>query len=100
MNSVLSERWVNEIFGRRSFQKRLLAWVSYEAHLTNDMQRFLVQSGCEQVIVAGGCTNYIQAPDLLWNKPFKAKIVEYYDEWIENVIHEYTAAGNLKHVPW
>ena len=61
---------------------KLLQIGAQHAHLTNDMKRFL-----------------IQAPDLVWNKPLKATIVEYYDEWIENGIHKYTATGNLKHVP-
>ena len=48
----------------------------------------------------GRCTKYIQAPDLCWNKPFKAACTEKYDEWLGSVgIHEETAAGNLKAPP-
>ena len=52
------------------------------------------------MIVPGGCTKYIQAPDVSWNKPFKASRTEKYDEWLATVgIHEETAAGNLKAPP-
>ena len=50
----------------------------------------------ESVIVHGGCTKYIQAPDVVWNKPFKQKIAEFYDEWLSNGIHEFTESGNMK----
>ena len=36
---------------------------------------------------------------LAWNKPFKAKIQEFYDDWLANGVHKYTAAGNTKPVP-
>ena len=52
------------------------------------------------MIVPGGCTKYIQAPDVSWNKSFKASCTEKYDEWLAKVgIHEETAAGNLKAPP-
>ena len=48
----------------------------------------------------GGCTMYIQAPDVCWNKPFKVACSEKYDEWLGTVgIYEKTAAGNLKATP-
>ena len=36
----------------------------------------------ESVIVPGGCTMYIQTSDVLWNKPFKSRIAEFFDEWL------------------
>ena len=48
------------------------------------------------VFVPGGCTKYIQAPDVSWNKPFKAYCTERYDEWLETIgIHKETDGGNL-----
>ena len=32
------------------------------------------------------------------NKSFKAKIQEFYDDWLANGVHEYTTAGNMKPV--
>ena len=47
----------------------------------------------------GGCTKYIQAQDVSWNKPFKAHVTEQYDDWLGNGIHEYAAGGNMKPHP-
>ena len=51
------------------------------------------------MIVWGGCTKYNKAPDVVWNKPFKGRIEECYDDWLANGKHTYTDAGNLKPVP-
>ena len=54
----------------------------------------------DRVIVPGGCTKYIQAPDVSWNKPFKSSCTEKYDEWLGTIgINEETAAGNLRALP-
>ena len=100
MNEELTLRWCCEILGQFSFCKRLLAaWDSFEAHLTDDVKKELTKSKFESVIVPGGCTKYIQAPDVMWNKPFKGCIQELYDDWLANGKHQYTDAGNLKPVP-
>ena len=67
--------------GQFTFQKRLLAWDSFEAHITDEVKRKLTTSKTESLIVPVVLmTKYIPAPDLVWNKPFKAKIQEFYDE--------------------
>ena len=58
MNSDLTQRWF-------SFQQKLVAWGSYEAQLTDNVKRCLVQARCEQAIVLGGCIKYVQAPDVV-----------------------------------
>ena len=52
------------------------------------------------VIVPGGCTKNVQAPDGSWNKPFKSNCTELYDEWLseEGIMNE-TEVGNLKQPP-
>ena len=47
-------------------------WYSFEAHITDEVERGLTTSKTESLIVPGGCTKYTQALDLVWNKPFKA----------------------------
>ena len=79
MNEELTLRWCDEVLGNFSFRKRLLAWDSYEAHKTDKVKRKLVNTKVESVIVPGGCTKYMQAPNLVWNKLFKARIQEFYD---------------------
>ena len=37
------------------------------------------------VLILVGCTKYIQAPDVNWNKPFKTICTEKYDKWLETV---------------
>lgn len=41
MNEDLTMRWINEIVGRFAFSKRLLAWDSFEAHLTDPVKNLL-----------------------------------------------------------
>ena len=60
----------------------------------------LKSSKIDQVIIPGGCTKFIQAADVVWNKPFKAMCTEKYDQWLEEEgIHNETAEGNLKAPP-
>ena len=50
----------------------------------------------DSVIIPGGCTKYIQASDVCWNKPFKARIAELYDQWLIEGVHQFTEGGNMK----
>ena len=73
------------------------------AHLLPDMMDSLKEavktSNSDLVIVPGGCTKYIQAPDVCWNKPFKEFIGTKYDHWMAEGVHQYTEAGNMKPPP-
>ena len=53
-------------------------------------------SKLDPLIFLGGCTKYTQAPDVVWNKPFKANVTEKYDEWMAGEVHSFTAAGNVR----
>ena len=97
MNEELTMRWINE--GNFSFRKLLLAWDTYECHMTDAVKKQLHDITVELVLVPGGGTKYIQAPDVSWNKPFKAHVTEKYDDWLANGIYEYTAGGNMKPAP-
>ena len=59
----------------------------------------MTKSKVETVIVTGGCTKYIQAADVVRNKPFKGRIEVFYDDWLANGKHEYKGGGNMKPVP-
>ena len=87
MNEELTLRWINEIVGTFAFNKRLLAWDSYEAHMTEDVKFRLKEINTDSVIVPGWCTKHIQAPNVVWNKPIKQKVAELYDEWLSNGVH-------------
>ena len=100
MTKELTNEWVNHILGSFAFGRRQLAWDSYECHMEDSVVQSMRSKKIDVVIVPGGCTRYIQAPDVLWNKPFKAACTEEYDNWMGEVgIHSETAAGNLKAPP-
>ena len=96
MNEALTLNWVRSVLGAFSFNRRLLAWNSYECHMMQSVKEALSRINVDQVIIPGGCTKYVQAPDVSWNKPFKALVAEQYDEWMASGVQEYTEAGNIR----
>ena len=50
----------------------------------------------DSMTILGGCTKYIQAPDVCWNKPFKARMTELYDQWLSEGVHQFTKGVNMK----
>ena len=97
METNLNLAWANSVLGQFSFRRRLLAWDTYECHLHPTVQSSLKAKKIDTPIIPGGCTKYIQAPDVCWNKPFKNICIEHYDSWLETEgIHNETAAGNLR----
>ena len=100
MDTDLTLSWANTVLGQFSFRRRLFAWDTYECHLMPVVQKSLQSKKIDTVLVPSGCTNYIQAPDVNWNKPFKAYCTEKYDECLEaEGIHQETDGGNLKPPP-
>ena len=71
-NTELTKVWVDSVVGAFAFNRRLLAWDSHECHMEDSITESLKSKKIDPVIVPGGCTKYIQAPDICWNKPFKA----------------------------
>ena len=61
--------WYNKILAQFSFCNYLLPYDSLEAHLTDNIRKTLTKSKIETMIVPGGCAKYIQALDVVWNKP-------------------------------
>ena len=100
MNTELTHEWINKVLGTFSFTQRYLVWDSYECHIEDSVKSSLKAKKIDVSIIPGGCTKYIQAPDMSWNKPFKAYATEMYDKWLaEEGIKQFTAAGNLKAPP-
>ena len=65
--------------------------------MEDSVSKSLKQKKIKLLIISGGCTKYVQAPDVSWNKPFKAKVSEKYDEWLfTDGIKNLTDAVNLK----
>ena len=80
MNKDLITIWVKRVLGAFSFKRQLLAWDSYECHMTDSVRKDLKEINVDGVIIPGGCTKYIQASDVCWNKPFKARMTKLYDQ--------------------
>ena len=68
-------------------------------HDGNSQTQELWTSKIDPLIIPGGCTKYIQGPDVVWNKSFKANVTEKYDEWMAGEAHSFTAAGNMRAPP-
>ena len=96
MLEELTTRYIETVLGKFSFARRLLTWDSFEWHIMDSIKKLLKDNKMGSVIIPGGCTKYLQAPDVSWNKPFKALLTELYDAWLSDGIHQYTSADNLK----
>ena len=97
MDNDLTVNLTNTVLGHFSFQRRLLAWETYECHMMPVIEQSRKGKKINIVMIPGGWTKIIQAPDVSWNKPFKAMCTEKYDEWLKaEGIHQETEAGNLK----
>ena len=58
--------------------------------MTDSVSKDLKKMNVDSVVIPGGCTKYIQAPDVCWNKPFKARMTELYDQWLSEGVHQFT----------
>jgi len=98
MNDGLTSDWLQTVPGRTTTPSRMLVWDSYKCHIRDSTKMELGNCYLLTAVIPGGCTKYIQAPDLSWNKPFKAQVTEFYDSWISgDQDKEYTkGGGNLK----
>ena len=76
-NDDIIEEWLKCNFGTICFQKRLLIWDSFRAHLSDATKKVLKQKKIDQALIPGGCTGILQAPDVVWNKPFKVNMLKY-----------------------
>jgi len=96
MNDELTQDWITAVYGKFAFAKRMLVWDSYKCHISDAVKKHLLNFNTLMAVIPGGCTKYIQAPDVCWNKPFKDHLRESYEDWMENGEKFYTKGGNLK----
>jgi hypothetical protein len=95
MNDQLTGIYLDRVFGQSLFGKRLLVWDSFRCHISVDTKRKLRNLKIHTAVIPGGCTKFLQPPDVAWNSPFKAHIKQSYDRWISTEDRmEFTAAGN------
>ncbi|KAM4625025.1 uncharacterized protein ACJ7VT_003510 [Polymixia lowei] len=98
MNDNLTADWLQKVVGKRNCGPRLLAWDSYRCPISTATKAELKRGyNITTAVIPEGCTKYIQAPDVIWNQPFKASLYESYDNWMAgDVDKEYTAGGNTR----
>ena len=97
MNDGLTIDYLHSIIGCLSFQKRLLVWDAYKCHTSESTRSEVKKMRLDTAIIPGGCTKFIQAPDVVWNAPFKSHIRSLYDAWLsDSSQHEFTKGGNMK----
>ena len=79
MNEALTVQWIDSVWGRLTFQCRLLVWDAYRCH-TTDMVKDHIQrhTQSDTCLIPGGLTSQLQPADLSCNKPFKAAYRELY----------------------
>ena len=64
MNEELTPKWIQQVLGTFSFGRRFRAWDSFECHIIDSVKTGLKILNVDQATVPGGCTKYIQAPEL------------------------------------
>ena len=96
MNNNLTIEWLQKIWGVFAFGKRLLVWDLYQCHISDATKSEANKLQTHLAVIPGGCTGLIQAPDVVWNAPFKEAYRALYEEWMANGEHSYTPAGNMR----
>ena len=89
--------WLQKLWGQNNTQRRFLVWDSFRGHLTPSVKKILNQKyNSDMCVIPGGCTSRLQPADVSWNRPFKAKIAELYDEWLFTGPIDTTKSGNRR----
>ena len=85
MNDDMTTAWLRSVVGKFSFRPRLLVWDAYRCHISASTKREL-KTYITTAVIPGGCTKYVQAPDVMWNQLFKASLHGSY-EWMVGDCH-------------
>ena len=96
MDDSLTADYLKRVIGQFSFNKRLLIWDAFRCHLSQSTKQQLRNMKIDTAVIPGGCTSFIQAPDVSWNKSLKSKLSDYYEDWTVNGVHTFTKGGNQR----
>lgn len=72
MDNNMTKEYLKKVLGCQLFGRRLLVWDSFRAHISDSTKSECKNLNIDMATVPGGCTKFIQAPDVVWNKPFKS----------------------------
>ena len=78
-NDNLTSEFLQKIVDSFTFGKRLLAWDSYRCQISDATKKQLKKLQIDTAVIPGGCTKFIQAPNVHWNTPFKDKVRLFYE---------------------
>uniref|UniRef100_A0A915DL27 DDE-1 domain-containing protein n=1 Tax=Ditylenchus dipsaci TaxID=166011 RepID=A0A915DL27_9BILA len=94
MDDSRTAEFLNRVMVSRLFEKDFSFRMPSDVTPAKPRRRFYMISIFTQ-LSSGGCTKFIQAPDVCWNSPFKAHIRSYYETWISNGDRmTFTSGGN------
>ena len=98
MNDDLTADWLQKVVGKTTFGPRLLVWDSDRCHIGQATKEELKRGyKITTAVIPEGCTKYIEAPEVVWNQPFKASLHESCERWMAgNVDKTFTAGGNVR----
>ena len=97
MNEELTKDWIERVWGRLNFHKRLLVWDAYRCHIMSNISSHINKATNTDIsVIPGGLTSHLQPADVSWNKPFKQAYKALYNEWMESGEKSYTPAGNMR----
>ena len=75
-------------------------WDAFRGHLTQSVKSSVKTTyNTDMAVIPGGCISKLQPADVSWNRPFKARLSELYDEWLFNRPVENTRFSNRKAPP-
>ena len=92
--------WVENIWSKRSRQgsnpRSLLVLDSFTAHKTVNVKNRFYEKNTNLAVIPGGLTSRLQPLDVSLNKPFKAKVRNLYNQWMDEAVKEYTPSGKIR----
>lgn len=89
--------WLQKLFGVNN-RRRCLLVLEPSAVILLSLSR-PVGNNTDMVVIPGGCTSKLQAADVSWNRHFKARCSELYNEWLFSATVEKTRFGNRRAPP-
>ena len=111
MNETTTITWLKSCCAGTFENRRLLCWDTFKAHGTQAVKDQANSKRIDIAFVPGGCTGIIQvrryciaflslyvkqAADVCWNKTFKQKYQDLYDDWQRDGRKSFTKGGSQR----
>ena len=97
MDDNLMQVWVEEIWikhtqaecKRLGFQKLMLIFDAFATHLTNGVEKQLLESNTDTLTIPTGCTLKCQPMDVSLNKPLKVILRKCWIKYVADVVETF-----------